>query len=46
MLSCIDVMAWAKECGYKVVDEATELHTISKVFTKEDFSVVNRFESK
>lgn len=45
MLSCIDTVTWAHEYGLTVVE--TDLQTVAtvRVYTREDFTPVNRFES-
>ncbi|KAK4298747.1 hypothetical protein Pmani_028926 [Petrolisthes manimaculis] len=45
MLSCIDTMTWAHENGLTVVEDDPQTQTAIRVYTKEDFTPVNRFES-
>lgn len=46
MLSCIDTMTWAHEYGLTVVEDDPQTQTTVRVYTREDFTPVNRFESK
>ena len=43
---CLDTLTVAKQQNLVVVEEAKEKTSLTKVYTKDDFSVVNRFESK
>ncbi|XP_062580615.1 E3 ubiquitin-protein ligase MYCBP2-like [Saccostrea cucullata] len=45
MLGCLDVLTMAQKANLTVVEETKEKQTTSKVYTKDDFTVVNRFES-
>ena len=42
----MDTLTVAKQQNLIVVEEAKEKTSLTKVYTKDDFSVVNRFESK
>lgn len=43
---CLDTLTTAQQLGLSVFEEEKEKHTTSKVYSKEDYSIVNRFESK
>ena len=43
---CLATLTVAKQQNLVVVEEAKEKTSLTKVYTKDDFSVVNRFESK
>ncbi len=43
---CLDTLTTAQQLNLTVVEEEKEKRVSTKVYTKEDFSVVNRFESK
>ena len=43
---CLDTLATAHQLQLSVLEEEKEKQTTTKVYTKEDYSVVNRFESK
>ncbi|XP_064119634.1 E3 ubiquitin-protein ligase MYCBP2-like isoform X5 [Macrobrachium nipponense] len=45
MLSCIDTVTWAHEHGLTVVDDDPHTEATVRVYTREDFTPVNRFES-
>lgn len=44
-VGCLDVLTMAQQANLTVVEETKEKQTTSKVYTKDDFTVVNRFES-
>lgn len=46
MLSCIDTVTWAHERGLTVVEDDLQTVATVRVYTREDFTTVNRFESK
>lgn len=47
MLSgCVDTLTSAQQLGVAVLEEEKEKQPAAKVYTKEDFSIVNRFESQ
>ena len=47
MLSgCLDTLTIAQQLKLEVLEEAKEKTAQAKVYTKEDYSVVNRFESQ
>lgn len=43
---CLDVLTMAQQANLTVVEETKEKQTTSKIYTKDDFTVVNRFESE
>ena len=45
MLSCIDTVTWAHEYGLTVVENDPQTVATVRVYTREDFTPVNRFES-
>ncbi|XP_069950165.1 E3 ubiquitin-protein ligase MYCBP2 isoform X3 [Cherax quadricarinatus] len=45
MLSCIDTVTWAHEHGLTVVEDDPQTIATVRVYTREDFTPVNRFES-
>jgi E3 ubiquitin-protein ligase MYCBP2 len=45
-VGCIDTLSTVKQLGVSAFEEETEKQPAAKVYVKEDFSVVNRFESK
>ncbi|XP_076446720.1 E3 ubiquitin-protein ligase MYCBP2-like isoform X7 [Babylonia areolata] len=45
MLGCLDTLTIAQQLKLEVLEEAKEKTAQAKVYTKEDYSVVNRFES-
>lgn len=45
MLSCIDTVTWAHESGLTVVENDLQTVTTVRIYTREDFTPVNRFES-
>ena len=45
MLSCIDTVTWANENGLSVAEDDISNVASVRVYTKEDFMAVNRFES-
>ncbi|XP_069130438.1 LOW QUALITY PROTEIN: E3 ubiquitin-protein ligase MYCBP2-like [Argopecten irradians] len=45
LLGCLDTLTLAQISNLTVMEETKEKLTSSKVYSKEDFSVVNRFES-
>lgn len=45
MLGCLDVLTMAQQANLTVVEETKEKQATSKVYTKDDFTMVNRFES-
>ncbi|XP_074650729.1 E3 ubiquitin-protein ligase MYCBP2-like [Tubulanus polymorphus] len=45
MLGCLDTLTTASQLGLQVATEEHEKHAPNKIYTKEDFSVVNRFKS-
>ncbi|XP_076065953.1 MYC binding protein highwire isoform X3 [Oratosquilla oratoria] len=45
MLSCIDTVTWAHENGLTVTEEDSHTVTTCRMYTREDFTPVNRFES-
>ena len=46
IVGCLDTLTIAKQQNLVVHEEAKEKTSSTKVYTKDDFSVVNRFESK
>ena len=44
-VGCLDVLTMAQQANLTVVEETKEKQTTCKVYTKDDFTVVNRFES-
>jgi E3 ubiquitin-protein ligase MYCBP2 len=42
---CLDTLTIARQLKMEVLEEAKEKTAQAKVYTKEDYSVVNRFES-
>ena len=46
MTGCLDTLTVAKQCNLTVLEEAKEKAASTKIYNKDDFSVVNRFESK
>lgn len=44
-VGCLDTLAMAHYLNMSVVEEEREKLNVSTVFTKDDYSVVNRFES-
>ena len=46
MLSCIDTVTWAHEHGLTVIDDDPHTEATVRVYTREDFTPVNRFESE
>ncbi|CAG5134648.1 unnamed protein product, partial [Candidula unifasciata] len=45
MLGCLDTLTIANQLKLQVVEESREKTSISKIYSKDDYSVVNRFES-
>ncbi|XP_035827428.1 E3 ubiquitin-protein ligase MYCBP2 isoform X3 [Aplysia californica] len=45
MLGCLDTLTVANQLKLQVAEESREKAAISKVYSKEDYTVVNRFES-
>ena len=43
---CLDTLTVAKQNNLTVLEEAKEKTAATKVYTKDDFSIVNRFESE
>lgn len=43
---CLDTLAAMQELKMGVANAEEETQAVMKVFSKEDYSVVNRFESK
>ena len=43
---CLDTLTIAQQLKLEVLEEAKEKTAQAKVYTKEDYSVVNRFESQ
>ncbi|XP_041463247.1 E3 ubiquitin-protein ligase MYCBP2-like isoform X4 [Lytechinus variegatus] len=44
VLACLDSLVASRELGLTISESETQVQTVAKVYTKEDFSVVNRFE--
>lgn len=42
----LDVLTMAQQANLTVVEETKEKQATSKVYTKDDFTMVNRFESE
>ncbi|ESO93790.1 hypothetical protein LOTGIDRAFT_153260, partial [Lottia gigantea] len=45
MLGCLDCLTIARQLNITVSEETKEKQTTKKIYSKEDFSLVNRFES-
>ncbi|KAK6172343.1 hypothetical protein SNE40_016020 [Patella caerulea] len=45
ILGCLDTLTIARQLNIQVAEETKEKQTTTKVYSKEDFSVLNRFES-
>ncbi|XP_063604995.1 E3 ubiquitin-protein ligase MYCBP2-like, partial [Penaeus indicus] len=45
MLSCIDTVTWAHEHGLTVIEDDPQTVATVRVYTREDFTPVNRFDS-
>lgn len=45
-VGCLDVLTMAQQANLTVVEETKEKQATSKVYTKDDFTMVNRFESE
>ncbi|KAL5012682.1 hypothetical protein ScPMuIL_011233 [Solemya velum] len=45
ILACLDTLTIARQLNFTVAEEAKEKPPTTKVYTKEDYSIVNRFES-
>ncbi|XP_041356631.1 E3 ubiquitin-protein ligase MYCBP2-like isoform X3 [Gigantopelta aegis] len=45
MLSCLDTLTVCQQLNMTVVEETKEKQSSSKIYIKEDYSVVNRFDS-
>ncbi|KAH3832515.1 hypothetical protein DPMN_105805 [Dreissena polymorpha] len=43
---CLDTLTLARQNNLTVLEESKEKAATSKVYNKDDFSIVNRFESK
>ena len=43
---CLDTVTTAQQLSLTVFEEEKEKQATTKVYTKEDFATVNRFESK
>ncbi len=46
IVGCLDTLTSAQSLSLTVYEEEKEKEATTKVYTKEDFSTVNRFESK
>lgn len=46
ILSSLDTLTVAQEHNLQVLNDDRKRQNLSKVYSKEDFSVVNRFDSK
>lgn len=46
MLSCIDTVTWAHEHGLTVIEDDPQTVATVRVYTREDFTPVNRFDSE
>ena len=44
ILACLDSLTASQEAGMTILEADTQVQSVAKVYTKEDFSVVNRFE--
>lgn len=45
-VGCLDVLTMAQQANLTVVEETKEKQATSKVYTKDDLTMVNRFESE
>ena len=45
-IGCLDTITLSKQNNLTVIEEAKEKTSTTKIYTKDDFSIVNRFESK
>lgn len=46
MLSCLDTLAMAQELHWKVQEDEIDHQCVMKIYNKDDFATVNRFESE
>ncbi|XP_030837055.1 E3 ubiquitin-protein ligase MYCBP2 [Strongylocentrotus purpuratus] len=44
VLACLDSLTASREAGLTILESETQVQSVAKVYTKEDFSIVNRFE--
>ena len=45
-VGCLDILTTAHQMGLTIFEEEKDKQASTKVYAKEDFSVLNRFESK
>lgn len=46
VLACLDSLTASREAGLTILESETQVQSVAKVYTKEDFSIVNRFEGQ
>ncbi|XP_071483934.1 E3 ubiquitin-protein ligase MYCBP2-like [Diadema antillarum] len=44
VLACLDSLTASREAGLTIVESEAQVQSVAKVYTKDDFSIVNRFE--
>uniref|UniRef100_A0ABM0LXG7 Probable E3 ubiquitin-protein ligase MYCBP2 n=1 Tax=Saccoglossus kowalevskii TaxID=10224 RepID=A0ABM0LXG7_SACKO len=45
LLCCLDTLTTSQDVGIVVAEQRQDFHSTARVFTKDDFTIVNRFES-
>eukprot|EP00058_Branchiostoma_floridae_P002865 XP_002588353.1 hypothetical protein BRAFLDRAFT_81492 [Branchiostoma floridae] len=45
LLGCLDTLTVCQDFGFAVTEQAQDVHSVARIFSKEDYNAVNRFDS-